>query len=917
MKTDNKLSALKNQKAQISGFKVGDVLTVKIHALNLMCDGSRLVPSTMLERKKAKNSGSEKKGITAQQVGVSLLSNGYTILVPIISNNISLNDEVRISLETVSSGKPKYATAKVVEIVKKANVTTTELPVQVGKIMNVTIAKAGPKNTGLAQVSDNYTIVVPNSEVGQQLQIQISRVKSEYAFGSILTSVQKQKQSGHSVLASTAFQQDDSKQKENSKYHLVLPKTAKLYRGYVVVRLNGSVVFIKLGLGAKLGDTVRIQTMKVGPNYAVAKILKVSPLNKAQKLYLTKTQVQQMIQKGMHFGEKAIRCHANMRSYLWYRKKGGKDSKLYTVSQKQLGSENKATPLMKKDRYYINVLKTRRCLQKALMQLAKYSAKGKTFLFVGTKKSASALIARIALFTKTSFFVNTRWLGGMLTNWKTIRRSMARIRPILKEKQKVIQSILEKRQKIKYRFIQKVNLLRKRGQKYMLKGKNLIAKLKQNKNLLIERSQNLLKKKQEILHKNQVFIQKYIDLKMKKTEYLQKYQIILQTGNMLVYQKNNLLKQLQNNRARLKEFKQLFLIGQELLKLKNNASQNGQQILSVSYDKLQELSGPVFAKQNFTVPNPPKEVLNRIVQSMKMKYETSIVPDNSLNKNQNRAKTADNIVTDAHSSALQTLILSKLLNKFTSFVPFMKAYIENLLLRHQNLVMLLENTQKSIRLFQEQLNTTLQCYEKLSNQLLRVKTKLLSQQKTLKILRAKLRRLAAEQRLLKFLPKLRYLPTPKAQMAQTIQTLMKKFVDPKMTVPMEQIYDDRFKFTSKKIAAARKQQWQRLEKYFGGITKMAKMKKKQISNNVAIIVGQQEEMNAVRECQKLGIKMVTLVDTNCNPKLSDHVIPVNDDSRNSVKFVLQEMLVHIRLAQKLRQKVYLHKTKKYSNSYLN
>jgi small subunit ribosomal protein S2 len=226
--------------------------------------------------------------------------------------------------------------------------------------------------------------------------------------------------------------------------------------------------------------------------------------------------------------------------------------------------------------------------------------------------------------------------------------------------------------------------------------------------------------------------------------------------------------------------------------------------------------------------------------------------------------------------------------------------------------MLLENTQKNIILFQEQLNATFQCYEKVYNQLLTVKTKLLSQQKTLKTLRTKLRRLAAEQRLLKFLPKLRYLSTPKAQMAQTIQTLMKKFVDPKMTVPMEQIYDDRFKFTSKKIAAARKQQWQRLEKYFGGITKMAKMNKKQISNNVAIIVGQQEEMNAVRECQKLGIKMVTLVDTNCNPKLSDHVIPVNDDSRNSVKFVLQEMLVHIRLAQKLRQKVYLHKTKKYS-----
>lgn len=925
-KRSNNLSTQKKQKAQISPFKVGDVLKVKINALNLMQDNDGLFANLSFDDKLKR----QKQGTI---VGISQLANGYTIFVPIVSENnsipkISLGDDVSVSLETVCSSKLKYATAKVLKIENKAQ-SLSNIPVQVGDIMDVTISKPGPKNSGLVQLLEKYTVVVPNTKVGDQVKIQISRVKQEYAFGFCVNSENV-----------TAPKSDELSQAlmENTKFHLVLPKNAKIYRGYAIVKLPfaalqsknqnglyslknslssndkpqleslfasaaakkqqakaGFVVFIKLGLGAKLGDTVRIQTMKVGTNYAVAKVLKVSPLSKTQKLAITKKQVQQMIQKGMHFGEKAINCHANMRSYLWYRKKG----------------QNKNMPLLKKDRYYLNVLKTRRCLKKALKQLAKYASKGKTFLFVGTKKSASALIARTALFTKTSFFVNTRWLGGMLTNWKTIKRSMARIRPILKEKQKVIESILEKRQKIKYIFIQKVNLLRKRGQKLMLKGKNLIAKLKQNKNLLIERSQKLMQKKQEILAKNQVFIQKYIDLKMKKTEHIQKSQILLQKGNMLVYQKQNLLKQFKNNQARLKEFKQLFLIGQELLKLKNNATQKGQQILSVSYGTLVS-----FAEQNnnanslsYTVPNPSKEILNRITQTMKMKSETSffapsILPkqtDNSLTKNQNHAKA---------TGTKDTLVLSKLLNKFTSVLPFMKVYVENLLLRHQNLVMLLENNQKNLDFIQAQLETNKQFYRKVCTQLLKVKTKLLSQQKTLKTLRTKLRRLAAEQRLLKFLPKLRYLPTPKAKMAQTIQILMKKFVDPKLTVPMEQIYDDRFKFTSKKIAAARKQQWQRLEKYFGGITKMAKMKKKQISNNVAIIVGQQEEMNAVRECQKLGIKMFTLVDTNCNPKLSDHVIPVNDDSRNSVKFVLEAMLTHIRLAQKLRQKVYLHKTKK-------
>nr|AYQ94840.1 ribosomal protein S2 [Follicularia botryoides] len=872
-----------SKKVGTTPFKAGDVLVVKIHALS------------------------------PNQLGLSQLANGYTIVVP----KVSLADEVRVSIQTVSSGQPKFATAKVLEILNKSQIAlgnnsqnkqteNQKQSVRAGDILNVQISKTGPKGSGLAEISPDYAVVVPNSKVGDQVKIQLVRVKQDYAFGKIVEPNSLANRSKSSVaqmsLKYTSMKSEDlsSALMQNSKFHLVLPKTARISRGYAIVKLNGFIVFIKMALGAKLGQTVRIQTMKVGSDYAVAKILEVCPLSKAEKLMRTKRRVQQMIQTGMHFGERAIGCHANMRKYVWYRKKG----------------QNQNRPFLKKDRYYINLLRTRRCLRRALKQLAKYAAKGKTFLFVGTKKSASALIARTALFTKTSFFVNTRWLGGMLTNWKTILKSISQIKPILKEKQRIIQNILEKRQKIKYRFIKKVNLLRKRGQKLMAKGKILIAKLKQNKNLLIERSQQLIKNKEQILSKNQVFIQKYIELKSKKAQLLQQSQILAQKGHMLVYQKQNLLKQFKDNQARLQEFKQLFLIGQELLKVKKEAKQKGQQILSVSYGKLQDFS-ELNKFMAYAVPNPPKEILNRMIQSMKMKYETKLSQNAGFD--QNFAKAVQSVGQNKnhcalHSSANQktsnAVVLSKLLNKFTAFLPFMKVYIENLLLRHQNLQILLQNIQKNIELIQSQFQTLKEFNQKISTQLVKLKTKLLAQQKTLKTLRAKLKRLASEQRLLKFLPKLRYLPTPKTKMAETVQTLMKKFVDPKMTIPMEQIYDDRFKFTSKKIAAARKQKWQRLEKYFGGITKMAKMSKKQISNNVAIIVGQQEEMNAVRECQKLGIKMFTLVDTNCNPKFSDHIIPVNDDSRNSVKFVLEQMLTHIRLAQKLRQKVYFRKVQK-------
>ena len=84
---------------------------------------------------------------------------------------------------------------------------------------------------------------------------------------------------------------------------------------------------------------------------------------------------------------------------------------------------------------------------------------------------------------------------------------------------------------------------------------------------------------------------------------------------------------------------------------------------------------------------------------------------------------------------------------------------------------------------------------------------------------------------------------------------------------------------------------------------MTKFTKTQISRNVAIIIGQTEEMNAVRECSKLGIKMFTIVDTNCNPTLTDHVIPSNDDSRNSIKYILTKFITRIRLAQKIRSRI--------------
>lgn len=85
----------------------------------------------------------------------------------------------------------------------------------------------------------------------------------------------------------------------------------------------------------------------------------------------------------------------------------------------------------------------------------------------------------------------------------------------------------------------------------------------------------------------------------------------------------------------------------------------------------------------------------------------------------------------------------------------------------------------------------------------------------------------------------------------------------------------------KKEAALCKKQKERLEKYLGGVKDMMRLP------DVVVIVGQPEEMNAVRECRKLGIRSITVLDTNCDPTVADLFVPANDDSVTSLRFLLQ------------------------------
>jgi small subunit ribosomal protein S2 len=89
--------------------------------------------------------------------------------------------------------------------------------------------------------------------------------------------------------------------------------------------------------------------------------------------------------------------------------------------------------LYEKYGYHIfDLVKTSKLLKLAGNVLQKKAEKGGKFLFVGTNKLSSSLIAKQAK-RANSFYINYRWLGGMLTNWSTIQKRIERLRFLEKQ----------------------------------------------------------------------------------------------------------------------------------------------------------------------------------------------------------------------------------------------------------------------------------------------------------------------------------------------------------------------------------------------------------------------------------------------------------------------------------------------------
>ena len=84
----------------------------------------------------------------------------------------------------------------------------------------------------------------------------------------------------------------------------------------------------------------------------------------------------------------------------------------------------------------------------------------------------------------------------------------------------------------------------------------------------------------------------------------------------------------------------------------------------------------------------------------------------------------------------------------------------------------------------------------------------------------------------------------------------------------------------KKEAALLRREQDKLQQNLGGLTEMTQIP------DIAIVVDPNRESTAIAECQKLGITIISIVDTNCDPDLADIPIPGNDDAERSIKLII-------------------------------
>ena len=129
-------------------------------------------------------------------------------------------------------------------------------------------------------------------------------------------------------------------------------------------------------------------------------------------------QLAQLLDAGVHFGHKANRWNPKMFPYIYAERDGI---------------------------HILDLVQTSILLNEAARYVNTASQKEKIFLFVGTKRQAAGIIEQEAK-KCNSYYVNHRWLGGMLTNWKTVKTRIDRLKILEQQEQDGIFDLLPKKE---------------------------------------------------------------------------------------------------------------------------------------------------------------------------------------------------------------------------------------------------------------------------------------------------------------------------------------------------------------------------------------------------------------------------------------------------------------------------------------
>jgi len=133
---------------------------------------------------------------------------------------------------------------------------------------------------------------------------------------------------------------------------------------------------------------------------------------------MAKIELAQLLEAGVHFGHKAHRWNPKMFPYIYTERDGV---------------------------HILDLIQTAELLKQACDFAQAASEEGKTFLFVGTKRQAASVVAREAQ-RCGAHYVNHRWLGGMLTNWVTLKTRIHRLKDLEAQQNEGILDSLPKKE---------------------------------------------------------------------------------------------------------------------------------------------------------------------------------------------------------------------------------------------------------------------------------------------------------------------------------------------------------------------------------------------------------------------------------------------------------------------------------------